>query len=214
MGVDAILGRKRGMTQRFLEAGEWVPTTVLQLGPCVVTAIREGVAQIGYEPVPERKVRRPQRGFFKKVGVAPQRVLREVPVAGDSPEVGSAVRVADLFQPGELVDVSGVSKGKGFQGTIRLHHFKRGPASHGSMNVRQPGSIGSSADPSRVFKGMRMASHMGHRRQTVRNLRVIEVDAERDLLLVRGAVPGPTTGFVLVRRARAPRGGRKHGAKA
>jgi large subunit ribosomal protein L3 len=202
MAVRAILGRKKGMTQVFLESGEWVPATVLQLGPCVVTSVRPGAAQLGFETIKERRTRRPQRGFFKKLGVPPQRTLREVEVEGEPPAVGSLVRVGDLFQPGEPVDVSGVTKGKGFQGTVRLHHFNRGPASHGSMNVRQPGSIGSSSDPARVFKGMRMASHMGQRRETSLNLRVVSVDPDQNLLLVRGPVPGPSSGLVLVRKSR------------
>lgn len=204
MGLRAILGRKCGMSQLFSEKGEWIPVTVIAAGPCVVVGSGAKGVRLGFEEIRERRLTKPERGVFKKAGVSPRRFLREVPFAGEAPGVGTEVRAADLFKEGDLVDVSGVTKGKGFQGTVRLHHFKRGPATHGSMNVRQPGSIGASSDPARVFRGQRMASHMGFNRLTVRNLRLARLDPERHLLFVRGAVPGPNQGLVVVRAAKAP----------
>ena len=204
MVLQAILGRKCGMSQLFSEKGVWIPVTVIAAGPCVVTRSGASRVQVGFEEIREKRLTKPERGTFKKAGVSPRRFLREVPSFGEAPAVGAEVRAADLFKEGDLVDVSGVTKGKGFQGTIRLHHFKRGPATHGSMNVRQPGSIGASTDPARVFRGQRMASHMGFNRLTVRNLRLVRLDPERHLLFVRGAVPGPNRGLVVVRAAKPP----------
>ncbi|HET6204564.1 MAG TPA: 50S ribosomal protein L3 [Planctomycetota bacterium] len=204
MGVRALLGRKRGMSQLFSEKGEWVPVTVVEAGPCLVARALGERVLLAFGEVREKVVKKPQRGLFKKAGLPLRRHLREVSVEGEAPAIGAEVRAEDVFKEGDRVDVSGVTKGKGFQGTVRLHHFNRGPDTHGSMNVRQPGSIGSSTDPARVYKGKRMASHMGFDRHTAKNLRLVRIDPAKHLLYLRGAVPGPTQGLVLVRVARLP----------
>jgi len=200
-----IIGTKLGMTQLFdEESGRVTPVTVIEAGPCPVVAVRtpdvDGYAavQLAYRPCKEKKLSRPRAGHLKAAGVAPHRTLIEFRNAGDGLAPGDTVTV-EAFAPGEAVKVSGVSKGKGFAGTIKRHNFGRGPESHGSHNVRQPGSIGASAYPARVFKGIRMAGHMGSERVTQRGLHVAEVDAERNLLMVRGAIPGPVGGVVEIR---------------
>jgi large subunit ribosomal protein L3 len=200
-----IIGRKVGMTQIFSERGDLVPVTVLQAGPCTVVQKRvrakDGydAVQVGFEQVQKKRgVTKPAAGHFKKAGVAPMRVLRELRgMAPDEVEVGQLL-TAELFQVGEKVDVVGISKGKGFQGVMKRHGFRGGAATHGSMFHRAPGSIGASSYPSRVFKGMRLAGRMGNDRVTVKNLAVVGVDAERGLLLLKGAVPGSSRGVVLV----------------
>jgi large subunit ribosomal protein L3 len=199
-----IIGKKLGMTQLFdQESGVVTPVTVIEAGPCPVVLVRtpesDGYTalQLAFGEVKERKLTRPQAGHLKHAGVAPHRHLVEFRDA-DGFAVGETVTV-EAFQPGERIKVSGRSRGKGFAGTIKRHNFARGPASHGSHNVRKPGSIGASATPSRVFKGMRMAGHMGDQRVTQRGLKVAEVDAERNLLLVTGAVPGSVGGIVEIR---------------
>ena len=209
--APGILGKKVGMTQVYRPDGRVVPVTVLKVGPCVVVQ-RKSAASDGYDAVqlglvefvkPSR-VNRPLTGHFKKAGVEGVKFLRELRLkGGNNADLKAADRVlAEAFHPAEKVDVIGVSKGRGFAGVIRRHHFRGGAASHGSMFHRAPGSIGSSSYPSRVFKGMRMAGHMGHERVTVRNLEVVEVHAEENLILVKGAVPGPNGGYVVVRRAK------------
>jgi large subunit ribosomal protein L3 len=210
--VNAILGKKLGMTQVFAENGDVIPVTVLKAGPCVViqrkTADREGyeAAQLGLvELPPPKRISKPREGHFKKAGATPVRFLREVrlkPGAGDV-KVGDKVLV-DLFAVNDVVDVTGVSKGRGFAGVQKRHHFGGGGAAHGSMFHRAPGSIGASAFPSRVLKGMRAAGHMGAARVTVRNLRVVQVLPDENTLLVQGAVPGPDGGYVVVHKAKAP----------
>jgi large subunit ribosomal protein L3 len=204
--VAAIIGRKVGMTQVFGEDGQRVSLTVIEAGPCHVTQVKteetDGYAavQLGYGPAKPKHVTRPERGHTRKAGAPPLRHLREF-----SPEeVGAEVAVGDVvtvegFTPGEYVRVSGTSKGKGYAGTIKRHNFKRGPASHGSHNIRQPGSIGAAAYPARVMKGVRMSGHMGARRVTQSGLQVIDRDPARNLLLVRGAVPGANGSIVVVR---------------
>jgi large subunit ribosomal protein L3 len=204
--VKGILGRKVGMTQVFdPETGEMTAVTVIEAGPCPVVQVKTeetdgyDAVQLAFDPVAERKISKPERGHLAKAGAAPHRHLVEV--RGHSGlSVGETVTV-DAFEPGERVKVSGVSVGKGFQGTIKRHGFTRGPVSHGSHNVRAPGSIGASATPSRVFKGMRMAGRMGGVRVTQPGLVVHEVDPERNLLLIRGSVPGPASGLVEIREA-------------
>ena len=201
--MAALIGKKLGMTQVFREDGTRVPVTVIEAGPCRVTAVRgpdrDGYAavQLAFGDVPERKLTKAQLGHLKKAGAPPARTLVEFRDQGDH-EVGEQLTV-DQFEPGQRVKVAGVAIGKGFQGTVRRHNFGRGPMTHGSHNIRAPGSIGASADPSRVFKGMRMPGHMGAGRVTQRRLEVVEVDSERNLLLVKGAVPGPRNGTVEVR---------------
>jgi large subunit ribosomal protein L3 len=201
--VTAIIGRKVGMSQVFTEDGTRVPVTVIEAGPCAVTAVRDperdgyAAVQLAFGEAPEYKLTKAQLGHLKKAGAGPARALVEFRDAEEH-QVGEVLTV-EQFEPGQRVKVSGVAIGKGFQGTVRRHNFKRGPIAHGSHNVRAPGSIGASADPSRVFKGLKMPGRMGGKRVTQRRLEVVEVDPERNLLLVRGAVPGPRGGTVEVR---------------
>jgi large subunit ribosomal protein L3 len=202
--MAAILARKLGMTQRFLEDGRVERVTVLEAGPCPVTAIRT-VERDGYEAVQlafdacrEKLLTKAELGHLRKADASAHRVVREFRNEAGELLMGETVK-ADAFAPGDKVKVSGISKGKGFQGTIKRHNFKSGPKSHGSHNVRAPGSIGASATPSRVFKGIRGPGRMGGGRITQRGLTVVEVMAPRNLLLVRGAVPGPKGGVVEVR---------------
>jgi large subunit ribosomal protein L3 len=202
--MAAILARKLGMTQRFADDGRVERVTVLEAGPCPVTGIRT-VERDGYEAVQlafdrcrEKALTRAELGHLKKASTSAHRVVAEFRDEAGELKVGNTV-TAEAFAPGDQVKVSGRSKGKGFQGTIKRHNFKRGPKSHGSHNIRAPGSIGASATPSRVMKGLRGAGRMGGGRVTQRGLTVIEVMADRNLLLVRGAVPGPRGGVVEVR---------------
>jgi len=210
--VEAILGKKLGMTQIFAENGDAVPVTVLKAGPCVViqrkTAGKDGyeAVQLGLvEPPGPKHLTKALEGHFKKGGANPVRFLREVRLKSGSGEVKVGDKVlVDSFAVNELVDVIGVSKGRGFAGVQKRHHFGGGGGSHGSMFHRAPGSIGASAYPSRVLKGLRAAGHMGVDRVTVRNLQVVQVLLEDNTLLVKGAVPGPDGGYVIVRKAKAP----------
>jgi large subunit ribosomal protein L3 len=199
-----IIGTKLGMTQLFdEESGQVTPVTVIEAGPCPVVAVRtpeaDGYAavQLAFGPVKEKKLTRPRAGHLKAAGVTPHRTLIEFRDA-EGWNAGDTVTV-EAFEQGERVKVSGISRGKGFAGTIKRHRFSRGPMSHGSHNIRAPGSIGASATPSHVYKGTRMAGQMGSQRVTQRGLRVVEVDAEKNLLLVRGAIPGAVGGVVEVR---------------
>ena len=202
--AKGIIGTKLGMTQLFdQESGRVTPVTVIEAGPCPVVAVRTPEAdgytgvQLAFGPVKEKKLTRPRAGHLKAAGVAPHRTLVEFRNA-DGWNAGDTVTV-ETFEPGERVKVSGVSRGKGFAGTIKRHRFSRGPASHGSHNVRAPGSIGASATPSHVYKGTKMAGQMGSQRVTQRGLRVVEVDTERNLLLIEGAVPGAPGGVLEIR---------------
>ena len=205
--VNGIIGKKIGMTQLFAEDGSVVPATVIKAGPCVVVQRKTKAAdgydsvQLGLVDAAPAKVRKPLAGHYKKANVPPTRVRREVKLTdADDPKLGDQVLVS-MFQNGERVDVIGTSRGKGFQGVVKRHHFAGGAATHGSMFHRAPGSIGASSYPSRVVKGMRAAGHMGNKRVTTRNLKVVRVDAENNLLIVRGAVPGAAGGYVLIRKA-------------
>jgi large subunit ribosomal protein L3 len=201
--VAAIVGKKLGMTQIFTEDGSRVPVTVIEATPNKVTAVRDperdgyAAVQLAAIEVDEAKLTKAQLGHLKKADAPPLRTLVEFRDEGAEAQIGEALTV-EQFEPGQRVKVSGVSIGKGFQGTIRRHGFGRGPMTHGSHNVRAPGSIGASADPARVFKGTRMPGRMGGGRVTQRRLEVVEVDAERNLLLLRGSVPGPKGGTVEV----------------
>jgi large subunit ribosomal protein L3 len=202
--MTAILAKKLGMTQRFGEDGRVERVTVLEAGPCPVTGIRtqerDGyeAVQLAFDPCKEKVLTKGELGHLKKADASAHRVVREFRNEVGELLMGQSVTV-EAFEPGEVVKVSGLSKGKGFQGTIKRHNFKRGPASHGSHNVRAPGSIGASATPSRVFKGIRSAGRMGGGRVTQRGLTVVEIIPEQNLLLVRGSVPGPRGGTVEVR---------------
>lgn len=205
--VNGMLGRKVGMMQIFTEKGEVVPVTVIAAGPCVVTQVRvrerDGydAVQVGFEQVPARKLSKPQQGHLKGAGTL-VRVLREF--AADNPQehsVGDVINV-DLFAAGQKVDVSGNSKGRGFAGVVKRHHFRGGPKTHGqSDRHRAPGSIGAGTTPGRVWKGQKMAGRMGGKRVTVQNLEVVEVVADKNLILVKGSVPGARNGLLQIRRA-------------
>ena len=208
--MKGILGRKVGMTQLFdPESGVVTPVTVIEAGPCPVVAVRTSDAdgyeavQLAWEPVADRKISKPERGHLSTAGIAgAYRHLVEFRGHFAEAVQGESVTV-ELFQPGDKVKVSGIGIGKGFQGTIKRHNFSRGPVSHGSHNIRKPGSIGASAYPSRVFKGMKMAGRMGGKRVTQTGLTVHSVDPERNLLLVKGAIPGPKNGIVEIREMKA-----------
>jgi len=210
--VNAILGKKLGMTQVFAENGDVIPVTVLKAGPCVVvqrkTSQADGydAAQLGLVEVPPpRRVTKAREGHFKKASANPVRFLREIRLSTSSGEVNVGDKVlVDVFAVDDRVDVVGTSKGRGFAGFHKRHHFGGGTGSHGSMFHRLPGSIGASAFPSRVMKGMRAAGHMGNAQVTTRNLRVVQVLTEENTLLVEGSVPGPQGGYVLVHKAKAP----------
>jgi large subunit ribosomal protein L3 len=207
MSVQGIIGRKVGMTQVYGEDGRAFPATVIAAGPCVVvqrkSRQRDGYSAVQLGLVEARRVKRvskPARGHFDKAGVPPCRVLREFRVAEDAElKVGDKVSV-ELFAPGDRVSVAGVSKGKGFQGVVKRHHFRGGAATHGSMFHRAPGSIGASAFPSRVLKGMRAGGHMGSDRVTARNLEVLRVDAAENILVVHGSVPGASGGYLVINK--------------
>src|SRR5438105_349918 len=219
--VNGIIGKKIGMTQMFDDKGDVRPATVLQAGPCVVTQ-KKNASHDGYDSVQlglvefvkESRLTKPMKGHFSKHNLPPVRVLREVAIEIDSKaqqaeaaasngaKVGDKVLV-DIFDDEKYVDVIGTSKGRGFAGVVKRHHFGGGPGSHGSM-FQITGSIGSSAFPSRVFKGMRMSGHMGVDQVTVRNLRILGIDKEDNLLVVEGAVPGPKDGYVLINKAKKP----------
>ena len=205
--MKGILGRKIGMTQVFdPESGQVTPVTVIQAGPCPVVQVKteeiDGyeAVQIAYEPVVDRKISKPELGHLSKAGATAHRHLVEL--RGQSElQVGETVTV-EAFEPGEAVKIAGISIGKGFQGTIKRHNFARGPVSHGSHNVRKPGSIGASATPARVFKGQKMAGRMGGKRITQPGLVIHGVDVEQNLLLVKGSIPGPKSGIVEIREAK------------
>jgi large subunit ribosomal protein L3 len=206
--ITGLLGKKVGMTQLLEDDGTVIPVTVIKAGPCVVvqkkTKQKDGydAVQLGFvEFVKAKRVNKPMTGHYKKSNVAPARFVREVGVQGEEgANPGDQVKV-DIFAQNELVHIVGTSKGRGFAGFVKRHHFRGGRATHGSMFHRAPGSIGSSAYPSRVLKGMRMAGHLGNARVTVQNLRVARVDKENNLLFLRGAVPGAAGGYVVVQKS-------------
>ena len=213
--INGIIGKKVGMTQLFAADGTVTPVTVIKAGPCVVVQKKSAAGKDGYDavqiglvedrPVKLKNVTKPMQGHFEKTGggTPPTRVLKEIRLQeanGGEVNVGDKVLV-DQFAEGDQIELIGKSKGRGFQGTIKRHHFNRGPETHGSMNVRRPGSIGQSAYPSRVIKGTRSSGHMGDRRVTIKGLTVARVDVENNLLMVRGAVPGANGSVVVVRKS-------------
>ena len=205
-----ILGKKIGMTQIFRPDGQVVPVTLLKAGPCMVvqrkTPLTDGydAVQLGLlEFVKPARINKPSAGHLKKAGVEGAKFIREFRLSGGNGDLKAGDKVlVDQFKPNDKVDVVGISKGRGFAGVVKRHHFRGGEGSHGSMFHRAPGSIGASSYPSRVVPGMRMGGHMGHGQVTVRNLEVIDVDTEDNVLAVKGAVPGPNGGYVVVRRAK------------
>ena len=208
--VNGLIGKKVGMTQLFDEQGNHIPVTVLQAGPCMVVGLRTTAtdgyqaAQIGLvEQIPAKRISKPRRGQFDKHSLTPLRHVKEFPVATDgegAPAVGDSV-LAGIFQPSEWVDVVGLSKGKGFQGVMKRHGFSGGRATHGSMFHRAPGSIGAAAYPSRVYPGMKGPGQMGHTRVKVKNLEVVRVDEEKNILVVKGAVPGARGTLLMISRS-------------
>ncbi len=207
--MKGILGKKVGMTQIINEKGDVVPVTVIEAGPCYVVQLRtpekDGyrAVQLGFEEVRADRLTRGERGHLERAGVPTLRYLREFRMSeAETYEIGQKILV-DIFQPGERVDVIGTSKGRGFAGLVKRHHFKGGPKTHGqSDRQRRAGSIGATSTPGRVWKGMRMAGHMGDERVTTQNLEVVMVDPERNLLAIKGSVPGATGGLVLIKQAR------------
>lgn len=205
--VNGLLGRKLGMTRMFTEEGRWIEVTVLQAGPCTVvqrkTQESDGynAVQVGFEELRESRCKKPLKGHFEKMNVAPKRVLREFRVDDGSELSAGDVVTTEIFKTGDKVDISGTSKGKGFAGVIKRHHFRGGPGGHGSNFHRRPGAIGQSADPSKVVKGKRMPGQMGNARVTTQNLEVVDVDHDKNLIVVRGSVPGAKGGLVVVRRS-------------
>lgn len=205
--MRGILGRKIGMTQVFTAEGVMVPVTVVEAGPMVVTQLKttenDGyqAVQVGFGEAKEKSLNKPQKGHFAKAGVGLKKFVREFrtdDVANFS--LAQEINVT-LFEAGEKIDVTGTSKGKGFQGPIKRHNQSRGPMSHGSRYHRGPGSMGAASDPSRVFKGKKLAGHMGAETVTIQNLEVVRVDAEKNLILIKGAIPGPKKGLVVVKKA-------------
>lgn len=206
--TNGLIGRKLGMTRVFAEDGTAVPVTVIEAGPCHVVQVRDGGVQLGFGARRPKTTTKAEIGHAKKAGLdAAPRVLRVFPVSGEAPAPGSEVKV-DIFSAGELVKVTGTTKGRGFQGVVHRYHFAGGPATHGNTRHRKPGSISPGTDPSRVIKGKRMPGHMGAARHTELGLTVVKVDAERNLLFVRGAIPGSRNGIVTV----AKQGGRSRHA--
>jgi len=205
--VNGLLGRKLGMTRVFTEDGRWVNVTLVEAGPCTViqkkTQDTDGydAVQVGFGEVKATRLKKPQHGHFEKAGQALKRVLKEFRVTPDSGlSVGDEIR-SDIFKAGDRVDVSGTSKGKGFAGVIKRHGFKGGPGGHGSHFHRAPGSIGQSADPSKVYKGKRLPGRMGNNCRTTQNLEIVRVDEEKNLILLRGPVPGANGGMVVVKHS-------------
>jgi large subunit ribosomal protein L3 len=208
--MEGILGKKLGMTQIFNDDGKVVPVTVVKAGPCLVVQ-RKTVETDGYdavqlglvEDIPPRRVTKARRGHFEKAGVGPMRRLAEFAVTDPEEEItpGDKVR-ASIFEVDDYVDIVGTSKGKGFQGVMKRHGFAGGRATHGSMFHRAPGSVGQASDPSRVFPGQKLPGRMGGKRITTKNLQVVKIDEEKDLLFLRGAVPGPPNGYIAIQRAK------------
>ncbi len=206
--MDGIIGKKLGMAQLFDEKGEAVPCTLIEAGPCPVIHVKTEETD-GYRAIvigfgKKKHPNKPYSGVFKKAGVEPTAILREIRDPEREWKVGDTVTV-DIFKEGEYVDVTGISKAKGFQGVVKRHGFAGGPAAHGSRFHRAPGSIGAGTDPSEVRKGTKMPGRMGGRKVTVRNLKVFKVDKENNILIVKGAVPGPKGGYLIIRRAKAPK---------
>jgi large subunit ribosomal protein L3 len=203
--MRGLIGRKIGMSQIFTESGKVVPVTLLEVGPCVVTQVKTkqkdgyDAIQLGFGAVKEKHTTKPLAGHFKKVGVELKKILAEfVIIQGFDYELGQQFTVS-IFKPGDFVDVTGQSKGKGFAGVIKRHNFKRQPETHGQKNtLRHPGSIGQASDPARVFKGMRMGGHMGNEKVTVKNLEVFSVDSDKNQMMVKGAIPGASNGIVYI----------------
>jgi large subunit ribosomal protein L3 len=201
--MDAILGRKIGMTRIFDENGVVIPVTAISAGPCTILGVTEKNIRLGYEDALEKDIKKPQQGMFKKINILPKRVIREIrgiPKEGDV-QIGSQVKV-DIFKSGDFVDVVGTSIGKGFQGGMKRWNWTCGDTAHGSMSHRRRGSLGSNTTPGRVFKGKHLHGHMGNSQVTVQNLKVVKVDAQNNLLLVKGQAPGCVNGLLIIGKAK------------
>lgn len=200
--MSAILGKKIGMTQIFNSKGEFVPVTVVEAGPCLVLGIKDKKIQVGYEKVEERKLKKPILGIFKKLGLSCCRIIKEIPKDPNKEyKVGEEIKV-DIFKEGEFVDVTGISKGKGFQGGVKRWGWSGGPKTHGSMSHRRIGSLGSSTTPGRVLKGHHLPGHMGNKKVTIQNLELIKVLPEKNILLIKGAVPGHRNSYLIIKSAK------------
>lgn len=206
--MKSIMGKKIGMTQIFDENGVMIPVTVVEAGPVVVTQIKTeetdgyNAVQVGFGEVKEKHVNKPMKGHFAKAGVALKKHVKELRTEDGVENYSLAQEIkVDIFEVGEKIDVTGISKGKGFQGSIKRHGQSRGPETHGSHYHRAPGSMGSASDPSKVRKGKKLPGHMGHTRVTIQNLEVARVDAEKNLILIKGAIPGPKKGLVVIKTA-------------
>ncbi|WP_099191133.1 50S ribosomal protein L3 [Tepidibacter mesophilus] len=205
--MNGLLGKKIGMTQIFTEEGNVIPVTVIEAGPMVVTQIKNvendgySAVQVGFGEAKEKSLNKPQKGQFEKAGVSFRKHLKEFRVENSSEYTVGQEIAADIFTTGEKVDVTGISKGKGFQGVIKRHGQSRGPESHGSRYHRRPGSMGACATPGRVFKGKKLAGHMGVDKVTIQNLEVVRVDAEKNLILVKGAIPGAKRSLITIKKA-------------
>lgn len=199
--MTGLLGKKIGRTQVFTEDGKMVGVTAIEAGPCPVLAIKEKSIQLGFDLAKESRVKKPILGYFKKINILPRKVIKEVmKEAGREYKVGEELK-ADMFSPGDLVDVTGTSIGKGFQGGMKRWHWQGGPMTHGSTSHRRVGSIGSTTTPGRVFKGHHMPGHMGAQKRTSQNLKVIKADAQNNIILVEGTVPGHKNSYIIIRRA-------------
>ncbi len=197
-----ILGKKLGMTQVFAEDGRLISVTAIEAGPCPILAVKVKSIQIGFDPANQKRVTKPILGIFKKVNIAPCKVIKEVmKESAKEYKVGDQIKV-DLFKPGDFVDVTGTSIGKGFQGGMKRWHWSGGPQTHGSTSHRRVGSMGSSTTPGRVWKGHHLPGHMGSSRTTMQNLRVVKIDAENNLILIKGPVPGHKNGYLIIRKAK------------
>lgn len=200
--MTGLLGKKIGMTQVFTEDGKQISVTAIEAGPCPVLTVKEKSVQIGFEPVKEARAKKPMLGFFKKINISPYKLIKEIQKEpAKDYKIGEELKV-DLFKAGDFVDVTGTSIGKGFQGGMKRWNWKGGPKTHGSMSHRRPGSIGSTTTPGRVWKGHHLPGHMGAARVTVQNLKVVKIDAQNNLLLIKGAIPGHKNGYVIIRRAK------------
>ena len=206
--MNGLIGKKIGMTRVFTEGGEDIPVTVIEAGPCIVTQIKTekndgyNAVQLGFDPKKDKNATMPEKGHTAKAGTKPMFMLREFENEDEEVELGAEINVVDVLEPGDIVDVIGKSKGKGFTGVVRKFGFKGGPKTRGqSDRWRAPGSIGASSDPSRVYPGMKMAGQKGDSRVTQKSLLVVSTDKEKNILLVKGAVPGPKEGYLVIRKA-------------
>jgi len=200
--MTGLLGKKIGMTQVFTGDGKLVSVTAIEAGPCPVLAIKPKSIQIGFGPIKENRTKKPILGYFKKLNISPLRLIKEVSrEIGKEYKVGEELNV-DLFKAGDFVDITGTSIGKGFQGGMKRWHWKGGPRTHGSTSHRRVGSLGSSTSPGRVWKGHHLPGHMGNARVTLQNLRIVKLDAEKNILLVKGAVPGHKNSYLIIKKAK------------